>query len=278
MPEGDTILRAARALGRALEGRTVVSVRSALPSVSGGGLAGRRILRVEARGKNLLFHFDDGRALHSHMRMSGSWHLYRPAERWRKPERFARAVLETDEFVAVCFHAPVIELLSPRELARHPSLSRLGPDILAREFDLARAAAGLRCLVPLSIGEALLAQSAVAGIGNIYKSEALFVGKTSPFAPLAQLEDARIERVLLAARGLMSANLSGEVRATRGFAGGRYWVYGRSGRPCFVCSTGIRMRRQGDAGRSTYWCPRCQPLSDPGDRREGAATKSNPYP
>jgi endonuclease VIII len=257
MPEGDTILRAARVLGRALEGRTIVSVRSVLPSLSRGGLAGRRILRVEARGKNLLFHFDDGRALHSHMRMSGSWHLYRPAEHWRKPERFARAVLVTDEFVAVCFHAPVVELLSPRELARHPSLSRLGPDILGARFDLARAAAGLRSLAPLSIGEALLAQSALAGIGNIYKSEALFAAKVSPFAPIAQLEDARIERALLAARGLMSASLSGQGRvgATRG---GRYRVYGRSGRPCFVCATGIRMRRQGEAGRSTYWCPRCQ--------------------
>lgn len=168
-------------------------------------------------------------------------------------------MLETADFSAVCFHAPVVELLSERELSRHPSLSRLGADVLAADFDSAAAAGRIRAIGSPPIGEALLAQSAVAGIGNIYKSEALFVAKTSPFSRVGDLSAGEIERVLLAARDLMSGNLNGESRATRrGFSGDRYWVYGRSGRPCLVCRTAVRMRRQGDAGRSTYWCPKCQ--------------------
>ncbi|MDQ2869292.1 MAG: Fpg/Nei family DNA glycosylase [Acidobacteriota bacterium] len=259
MPEGDTILRAARTLARALEGRTVLAARSTVPALTSSRLSGRKIERIEARGKNLLFHFDDGRVLHSHMRMTGSWHLYRPGERWRKPERFARLVLETDAFVAVCFHAPVIELLSARSTVRHPSLSRLGGDILAENFDAAAAAAAIRSMGSVAIGEALLHQGAVAGIGNIYKSESLFAAKLDPFIPVSALPPSEIERVLLLARGLMQASLgpaasaSSRPGSTRGSR-----VYRRAGKACASCGTSIRMRRQGDAGRSTYWCPHCQ--------------------
>jgi len=251
MPEGDTIHRSARTLARALVGRSVEAFRSTVPRLARAPLTGRRIDAVEARGKNLLVFFEGGLALESHMGMTGSWHVYRPGERWRKPEHLARAVLETDAFVAVCFQAPVVELLNAPELARHPTLSRLGPDILAPDFDLAEAVARLRSLADVPAGEALLIQSAVAGIGNIYKSEALFATRIDPFAPVRELSDADLERLLLAARKRMSASVAGS-RDTR------YRAYRPSGRPCPRCGEPIRMRRQGASARSTYWCPRCQ--------------------
>ena len=139
MPEGDTILRAARTLHRVLAGRRVTAGRA--PALPGGGegLADRTVSRVEARGKNLLVHFEDGAALRTHMRMTGSWHVYRPGERWRKPGSQARVVLETDAWVAVCFSAPVVELLAAGEAERHEPLASLGPDILGDDFDFDEA-------------------------------------------------------------------------------------------------------------------------------------------
>lgn len=262
MPEGDTIARAARTLARALEGREILRFRSPLPALAGADLAGHAIVRVEPRGKHLLIRLDDGRVLHSHMRMTGSWHVYRPGEAWWKPERLARAVIETADFVAVCFNAPVVELLSAGELARHPALRRLGPDVLGERFDAGGARARLRSMPAVPIGEALLAQSAVAGIGNIYKSEALFATRTDPFVPVGRLTDAEIDAVVEAARRMMAASVASQASSRRTRAGPpgvpRYAVYRRSGLPCPSCGTAIRMRRQGDAGRSTYWCPGCQ--------------------
>jgi endonuclease-8 len=261
VPEGDTILRAARAMEKAIGGREITGFRSPLPRLAGVDLAGRRVERVEARGKNLLVRLDDGSALLSHMRMTGSWHLYRPGEAWRKPARLARAVLETSAFVAVCFNAPVLELLTQRQLARHSGVTELGPDILGSGgFDFAEARRRLRERGAAPIGEALIVQRAVAGIGNIYKSESLFLSGVDPFRRVADLDDAELDGLLARARELMSANHGGQARTTtrRTLDGGRYWVYGRSGQPCRRCGTRVRMRRQGLAGRSTYWCPRCQ--------------------
>ncbi len=189
MPEGDTILRAARALGRSLEGKPVTSFSSPLPALTDADLAGRRVDAVEARGKNLLIRFDDGRALVTHMRMTGSWHLYEPGQPWKKPARLARAVLATADAVAVCFNAPVVELLSPRQLVRSERLRRLGPDVLGPAFDASEAVRRLAALPDTPLGEALLAQSALAGIGNIYKSETLFACRADPFAPVAAFTD-----------------------------------------------------------------------------------------
>lgn len=241
-----------------------MSVRSSLPKVERAlsRLAGRRIDRVEARGKNLLVFFDGGAVLETHMGMTGSWHIYRPGERWRKPAHLARAVLETDAFVAVCFQAPVVELLTERELARHRTLSTLGPDILSPGFDAGEALRRLRALGDTPIGEALLVQSAVAGIGNIYKSEALFAARTDPFAAVSSLGDEALEALLATARRQMSANLGPGTRRTRTTLGGpRFRVYRRSGQACPTCGETIRMRRQGAQGRSTYWCPGCQKVA-----------------
>ena len=262
MPEGDTIPRAARTLHRVLAGRRVIAGRA--PALPGGGegLAGRTVSAVEARGKNLLVHFQDGAALRTHMRMTGSWHVYRPGERWRKLGSQARVVLETDAWVAVCFSAPVVELLAPGEAERHEPLASLGPDILGEEFDFEEAVRRLRSLGETPLGEALLSQRAVAGIGNIYKSETLFLARADPFAPVGGVEEKTLARILARARELMRAALGPSPRSTRRTlsrdAAERTWVYRREGRPCRRCGTEIRMRRQGIDRRSTYFCPKCQ--------------------
>ena len=259
MPEGDTIHRAARTLDRVLSGKTVSSVESPLTQIASAGLVGASVAKVEARGKNLLVHFGDGRVLHTHMRMSGSWHVYRPGERWQRPRSQARVVLATSEFVTVCFDAPVVRLLRPGAAARDRRLSALGPDVLAPEFDRGEAARRLRGLGEMPIGEALLRQAAVAGIGNVYKSETLFLCRQNPFAPVETLSDHSVDVLLDTARRLMSAGLRSASRATRpSLTRERTWVYGRRGRPCRRCGTPIRMRRQGAESRSTYWCPACQ--------------------
>jgi endonuclease-8 len=197
--------------------------------------------------------------------MSGSWHVYRPGERWQRPRRQARVVLATSEFVTVCFDAPVVRLLRPEAAARDRRLAALGPDVLAAEFDRAEARRRIRGLEGLPIGEALLRQAAVAGIGNVYKSETLFLCRQDPFAPADGLSDRSLDLLLDTSRRLMLASLRGGPRATRpSLTRERTWVYGRRGRPCRRCGTPIRMRRQGLEARSTYWCPGCQ-MGEPQD-------------
>src|SRR5688500_9906257 len=171
MPEGDTILRAATRLHAALAGRTVTSFRSRLPVLA---LAARRhrvegsvVDAVEARGKHLLMRFSTGAALHTHMGMTGSWHLYRPGSRWRQPEGMSRVVLDADGVLAVCFVPRTAEIVAAAGEAAHPSLSRLGPDVLAPSADAAAGVAGLRATPEAEIGVALLDQGAISGIGNI---------------------------------------------------------------------------------------------------------------
>lgn len=264
MPEGDTILRAARTLHQALAGRTVTRFASSLPQVAGGArhyrIEGREVSAVEARGKHLIVRFAGGPALHTHMRMTGSWHLYRVGSRWRQSAALARAVIEAGDRLAVCFAAPVVEWLTPGQEAAHEPLRTLGPDVLADGFDAVAARANLRAMPEREVGEALLDQRALSGIGNVYKSETLFLCGVSPFAPVASLDDAMLDRVVATARRLMRASVAAtDGRRTRGTLGAeRLWVYRRSGRPCLRCGETIRMRRQGEQTRSTYWCARCQ--------------------
>ena len=191
MPEGDTLFRAAAGLGPHLVGRTVTAARSAgpgpVPQVH--RLVGRRITAVDALGKNLLIRFDNGLELRTHLRMNGSWHRYRPGEPWRRPAGRARLVLEVPGAVAVCFDAPVVELLEQRAETLHPSLGRLGPDLLAPDFDAAEAVRRLRDpgRARTTIAEALVDQRALAGIGNVYKSEVLWIEGVSPHTTVAEL-------------------------------------------------------------------------------------------
>lgn len=259
MPEGDTLFRTAYTLRLALKGRAITEFRSPLPSLQEANLLGRTVSDVEARGKNLLIHFDDGRALYSHLRMDGSWHIYKPNVPWQKPERLAKAVLVTHDYIAVCFNAPTVELLSEVAVKRHPVLGNLGPDLLKDTFDWEEALLNLRAKNELPLGEVLMRQHVLAGIGNIYKSEVLFLTAANPFAKVTEYSDHALKNIVYKARELLKQNIQGKPRATRNTLDQqRFWVYGRSGRPCRKCGTKIQMRRQGTDGRSTYWCPSCQ--------------------
>lgn len=290
MPEGDTIFRAARALDRILTGRRVVrfELRSGPAGRSAGPASrtavarmpqpGELITSVEAQGKHLLIAFDGGTTLHTHMQMTGSWHAYRPGEPWKKKPAAARVVLEVAEpgepqvvvAVAVCFSAPVVELIQAP--AAHPRLGALGPDLCRPDADLAEAAARLdRLPGDTEIGVALLDQRVACGVGNIYKSETLFACGVDPFTRLAALTPEMRLRLLETAARLLQANLGGgAARTTVPLAGGGgpggVAVYGRAGRPCRRCGTPIRSRRQGETGRTSYWCPTCQPAvaTEPG--------------
>jgi endonuclease VIII len=251
MAEGDTILRTARRIDDAIGGQEL-SVRAGNGRGRSTGierLDGRRLDRVEARGKHLLLHFGE-MALHSHLGMSGSWHVYRRGERWRKPISSAWVRLSGEEAEAVQFGGPTLRVLSAGQLRRDPLLARLGPDILAPDLDLVTAAGALRSAPHRELGEALLDQRLIAGIGNIFKSEACFAARADPWRPIAELSDGELEAVLGSARSLMQES----VRGGRPSAA----VYGRAGQPCPVCGTAVAARGQGDANRRTYWCPRCQ--------------------
>jgi endonuclease-8 len=254
MAEGDTILRAARRIEAALGGGRL-AVRAPNPRGRAAGverLDGALLERVEARGKHLLLHCGP-LVLHSHLAMSGSWHLYRREEPWRKPPGAAWAVLGGDEWEAVEFGGPTLRVLRSESLRRDPTLARLGPDILAPELDLGleRLACETVGRVPeRELGDALLDQTLVAGIGNIFKSESCFAARISPWRRVGDLDEDEVTAVLAAARELMLAAVAGGRRP--------HSVYRRAGRPCPVCGTPIASRGQGDANRTTYWCPNCQ--------------------
>jgi endonuclease-8 len=263
MPEGDTIWRTARTLHAALAGKKVLSLDSTLPAVAAAarrqGLAGRTIESVDAHGKHLLVRFAGGSVLHTHQGMRGRWYLYRAAGEWRRRASRARAVIETSDAVALCFLSPVVEVLSSAEAARHPALSRLGPDLLKPDFDPAAARRRLRERDEVEIGVALTDQTALAGIGNVYKSEVLFLGGVSPFARVGALGDDALDRLVATARDLMRGNLgSGRRRTTAPLSPGLAWVYRRSGQACRRCGDEIRRAVQGSEARSTYFCPTCQ--------------------
>lgn len=276
MPEGDTLHRSADRLRPALEGK--VLQRFAAPRLVGDRPApGCAIERVEAVGKHLLVHFDSGLTLQTHLRMSGSWHLYRTGERWRKAPHLARVVIEVEGWAAVCFSAPVVRTFrpvapggllgtatSPLGSATSP-VAHLGPDVCLAEPDLD---AGLSRMAQLTagddeIGPVLLDQRVVSGIGNVYKSEVLFACGVNPFIPVRHLDQETKRRLLATAHQLLRANLGSGGRVTTGLAGGGgVAVYGRQRRPCLRCGTPVLMRRQGSQARSTYWCPTCQPSHD----------------
>lgn len=263
MPEGDTIFRTARSLGRWLEGRTITAARSQRLKVPAERLVGQTVDKVEARAKHLLIRFSGGDVLHTHMRMTGSWHVYTAGERWRKPDWQARVVLEAGDRVAVCFDAPVVELLAAGEEDRHPSLAGLGPDVLVDPFDMAEVIGRVHLEPPeRPVGDVLLDQRVVSGIGNIYRCESLFVTRLHPETPMSALDDAAVTAVIEAASRLMRANLAPAQGLDRRFgpAGGPSGpcVYGRAGRPCYRCRTPITTARLGDPPRDVWWCPACQ--------------------
>ncbi len=261
MPEGDTLARTAAGLRPYLVGREVAAAKARAPGPQVERLVGSTVTGVEAIGKNLLIRFDNGLEVRTHLRMRGSWHRYRPGESWRRPPGRAVLVLEVPGSVAVCFDAPVVELFEQRTESLHPSLSRLGPDLLDDPVDVDEAIRRLRApeRADLTIAEGLLDQRALAGIGNEVKNLVLWEAR------MLAVDAAR--RTWTTRR--CEAWSSGRAEVLRiGAATGRrpLGVHGRAGRPCPRCGTIVQAKELGrELPRLTYWCPTCQPdpRSDP---------------
>ena len=247
MPEGDTIHRTANRLRSLLVGQPLVrlEVRRATVPVP---RSGTMIEAVDPVGKHLLIRFAGGTTLRTHMRMTGSWHVYRTGERWRQPGHLARAVLEIEGWTAVCFAAPVVELeASPTSASR---VAHLGPDLTRPDITDDDIALAVDRMYDGEIGAVLLDQRVACGIGNIYKSETLFVCGVDPFTSAAALDKRTQHKVVATASKLLRASVADAPRPRN--------VYGRAGQPCRKCGTPIRAQRQGEQRRTTYWCPSCQ--------------------
>jgi endonuclease VIII len=276
MPEGDTIFRSARALQQALAGQKVTLFETAyapLASVNDQSpVAGRIIERVESRGKWLLIHFSGDLILTTHMLMSGSWHIYRVGERWKRARSHMRVVLGTHQFLAVAFNVPVAKFHTARTLERFAGVAGLGPDVLGGSFAADEATARLLEHDDEEVGNVLLNQRVMAGVGNVFKSEICFACGVNPFRKVAGLRAPEIECLLDTARRFLAANVvegagdtivtyTGARRTTGSIDPAlRLWVYRRSGSACRRCGSTILMRKQGPGARSTYWCPDCQKI------------------
>jgi endonuclease-8 len=258
MPEGDALARFARRLAAVLEGRTVLRAEAhgpgAVPRVE--LLKGQYVESVEAVGKNLLIRFGNGLTMRSHLRMYGTWHVYRPGEPWRRPPTRARLVLETADALVVNFDAPVVELFETRAEPFHRPLAALGPNLLADDFEVDEVVQRFRdpALAGVTIGDAVMDQHVMAGVGNIWKHETLFRCGIYPWRRVRDLSDDELRAIVETARQLLRA-AAGIVPGTRRPT---YFVYGKAGRPCRRCGTLLRSAPQGNDVRSTTWCPRCQ--------------------
>lgn len=272
MPEGDTIFRAARTLNQVLAGRTVTAFESVFPALvrvdHDAPLTGRTVMAASARGKHLLITFSGDLMLHTHMRMNGSWHVYQPGDRWRAPRHDMRIRLATASVEAIAFNVPVAEFLTADTLRRHAVIQALGPDLTDPAFDQAEVRRRLATTPDTELHDALLNQRVLAGIGNVLKSETLFVARLNPFLTAGELTDKQFERLVSAAKRLMAMNVTDSAsiprvysRATTGSLDPRanLFVYGRSGRACRRCGTVIQLKKTGTDARLTYWCPKCQP-------------------
>ena len=281
MPEGDTIYRTARALGRALTGKTVAGFRTEYAQIAAADdqtpFKGQTIEHIEARGKWLLIHFSGtadagGSILATHMLMSGSWHIYRPGERWQESARNARIVLETGDFVAVAFRVPLARIYTAETLMRERKIPRAENDVLSATFDAPAAVRRLIARGDDELADALLRQDVLAGVGNVFKSEICFLLGLSPFCRVSSLSQGQVEEIVAMAQKLLAANVledsgdlivtfSGAHRRTTNNAnpGESLWVYGRKNEDCRRCGTAIQRCLQGRNARSTYWCSTCQP-------------------
>ena len=257
MPEGDTLHHAAKRLGAALVGNEIQSIETPHPRHRMDRwpqrLAGRGVRTVEARGKHLFIRFEGDLTLHSHLRMTGRWSVYRPGQRWTRSPRRAWLVVRTADHEVVQFDGPVLELMTDSRTRFDLRLAALGPDILAEDFDEGAVLRRLREDDPTrGIGDALLDQRILAGIGNLWKSEACFIAGVDPWRPTGKVTDAEVLETVRGVRPLMQAS------AENGFQARDPQVYERAGRPCPRCGARVRARGQGDDNRTTFWCPECQ--------------------
>jgi len=282
MPEGDTVFRTARNLGRALMGKPVIGFRSTFPLLTRFNddtpLVGQTVDQVEARGKWLLIRFSGGGILTSHLLMNGRWHIYRQGERWQVPRFHMRIVIENSEYQAVGFRVPIARMHTEQSLARDLHIARSDNDLLAEEFDAEAALSRLLERRDEALADALLDQTVLAGIGNVFKSEICFVQGLHPFRAVRTLTRDEAAATIASAQKLLKANVledfgdmivtyRGQQRRTTHASNpsASLWVYGRAGEQCRRCDEPIRRRIQGADARVTFWCPRCQPMPDGSD-------------
>jgi endonuclease VIII len=274
VPEGDTIFRTARALHQGFAGRKVTNFETAYAPLASvhdqSPVTGRVIERVESRGKWLLIHLSGDLILATHMLMSGSWHIYRVGERWQRARSHMRIVMGTADLLAVAFDVPVARFYTARTLERFAGLAGLGPDLLGGSFAADEAVARLLEHGYEEVGNVLLNQRVMAGIGNVFKSEICFACRVNPFRKIASLRAQEIECLVDTAHRFLAANVAdGAGDAIVTYTGGRrttdsgdpaarLWVYHRKGSACRRCGTTILTRKQGPGARSTFWCPECQ--------------------
>lgn len=260
MPEGDTVWLACRRLHDALAGSTLTATDFRVPQLAVADLTGCQVKEVLSRGKHQLFRFDDGQTLHTHFKMEGSWHLYRPgAPRRGGPDWQVRAVLATERWEAVGYRLPVVEIVPTAE--EDTVVGHLGPDLLGPDWDAAEALARLRRDPGRTIGEALLDQRNLAGIGNMYMAELCFTSGVHPLRPIGEVPD--LERLVRRARQMLDLNKERAIQSTTGDLRPRerMWVYRRDNSPCRRCGApvAVAMRGPAERERASYWCPRCQP-------------------
>lgn len=286
MPEGPSIKNMGDRLRSALEGQVITGVRSRFKKARLENwpehIEGQSVTAVRTHGKNLFIDLANGYTIYSHMLMWGSWHIYRPGEPWTKEDRLARLVLETPGSVAVLFNAPVCELLLPGQLPLHKTAA-MGPDLLSPAFDAGEV--WRRLQLPENrereLGEAIMDQFIVAGIGNILKSEILFQAGLHPQRPAGSLTKAEFEDFIRYSLDLirrsyeqgsfLRAFLPPELLPEEVHGNTLGYVYRRRTKPCYICGTPIQMVRQGLGKRMTWFCPHCQPKKGGGvplDRRE----------
>jgi endonuclease-8 len=259
MPEGDTVWRSALHLDKALSGSTLVETDFRVPAYATLDLSGRTVESTVSRGKHLLTRIGSEHTLHTHLKMEGAWHLYKPGTAWRRPAHEARVVLRTDDWTAVGFALGIVEVLD-RD-AEPAAVGHLGPDLLGPDWDEDEALRRLRAEPSRPVGEAILDQRNLAGIGNLYKSELCFLSGVHPLLPVGDVPD--LPRLVRRARAALDANKERVEQTTTGDLrrGRQTWVYRRDKQPCRRCGTPIRVDMQGPQmqERASYWCPSCQP-------------------
>ncbi len=254
MPEGDTIYNAAKRIRSVLEGKLPDEIRTPHPRHAlerwPQRLSGRVVTGVDTHGKHLFLRFEGGLTLHSHLAMRGAWDVYPLGRRWRRAARQAWLVITSGTYEVVQFGGPALELMPDSRTRFDRRFAALGPDILADEFDSARFLARLRADDPTrGVGDVLLDQTTIAGIGNIWKAEGCWEGAIDPWRTLAELSDAEAMAIVDGVRPRMRRS------ADHGWRAAEIQVYNRTRRPCPRCGTPIKARGQGDANRTTFWCP-----------------------
>lgn len=259
MPEGDTVFRAAQLLDRALSGRVLTRTDFRVPQHATADLSGSTVIRTVSRGKHLLTRTDHGLTLHTHLKMEGTWHVYRPGEKWRRAATQARVLLEAGEVTAVGFTLGIVELIETAD--EDQVVGHLGPDLLGPDWDEAEALRRLLADPDREVTAALLDQRNLAGIGNMYAAELCFTSGIHPTRPVRDVGE--LPRLVRRAKAMLELNKQRAIQSTTGDLRPRMrmWVYRRDRSPCRRCGTTIQVAMRGEPGRerATYWCPTCQP-------------------